>query len=216
MSQPLATVRRDAERSKRQILDSALLEFAEYGEDGARVDRIAQRAGVSKPLIYAYFGDKRALYAAALRESYVQIREGEHALRLDDLAPEEAIACLVRFTLDHFREHPAFIRLLNVENLKHGATIGQMTDLGELHSPLVGQLRRILQRGEAGGAFRGGVDPVQLYLSIAALFYFPLSNAHTLRVVFGSSVEDADWLAERRAHVTDMILRFLRPDGVAE
>lgn len=220
MSEALATARRDPERSKRQILDAALAEFAEHGEDGARVDRIAQRAGVSKPLIYAYFGDKRALYAAALRESYVQIREGEHALRLDDLAPDAAIARLVHFTLDHFREHPAFIRLLNVENLKHGATISRMTDLGALHSPLVGQLRRILQRGAAAGAFRSGVDPVQLYLSIAALFYFPLSNAHTLKVVFACPVEDPAWLAERRAHVTEMILRFLRPDeagqGVAQ
>ncbi|MCB1403094.1 MAG: TetR family transcriptional regulator, partial [Rhodobacteraceae bacterium] len=61
--------RRDAERSRRAILDAALEEFSELGHAGARIDAIAARAGVSKPLIYSYFGDKDALYMAALREA---------------------------------------------------------------------------------------------------------------------------------------------------
>ncbi|MCB1374923.1 MAG: TetR family transcriptional regulator, partial [Rhodobacteraceae bacterium] len=46
--------RRDAERSRRAILDAALEEFSELGHAGARIDAIAARAGVSKPLIYSY------------------------------------------------------------------------------------------------------------------------------------------------------------------
>ena len=42
---------------------------------------IAERAGVSKPMIYSYFGDKDGLWAAALREAYVQIRAGETRAR---------------------------------------------------------------------------------------------------------------------------------------
>jgi AcrR family transcriptional regulator len=204
---------RDAERSRRAILEAALAEFSDHGEDGARIDRVAARAGLSKPLIYAYFGDKRALYAAALREAYVQIREGERALRLDDLPPEQAVRTLVDFTLEHFRRNPWFIRMLNTENLRGGGAIRDMKDLPELHSPLVGGLRRILERGAAAGVFRPGMDPVQLYLSIAGLFYFPISNAHTLGVVFGARVEDEDWLRARRDHVREMIARYLKPEA---
>jgi AcrR family transcriptional regulator len=49
---------RDADRSQKEILDAALAEFAEHGLGGARMDRIAERAGVNKRLIYYYFENK--------------------------------------------------------------------------------------------------------------------------------------------------------------
>jgi AcrR family transcriptional regulator len=86
--------RRDAEQSRKLILQAALEEFSTYGHSGARVERIADLAQVSKPLIYDYFGDKDGIYAAALKEDYVQIRQGERDLNLDDLAPDEAVRTL--------------------------------------------------------------------------------------------------------------------------
>jgi AcrR family transcriptional regulator len=77
-----------------------------HGHGGARIDAIAERSGVSKPMIYSYFGDKDDLFAAALREAYVQIREGERQLKLDHQKPEEAIRPPVGFTLQHFRSTP--------------------------------------------------------------------------------------------------------------
>ena len=48
---------RNADRSQGIILAAARDEFAEYGLGGARVDRIAERAGLNKRLIYYYFED---------------------------------------------------------------------------------------------------------------------------------------------------------------
>ena len=53
---------RDADRSQSTILAAARDEFAEYGLGGARVDRIAERAGLNKRLIYYYFEDKETLF----------------------------------------------------------------------------------------------------------------------------------------------------------
>ena len=202
--------RRDAARSKRAILDAALVEFSEQGHAGARIDAIAARAGVSKPLIYNYFGDKNALYAAALREAYVQIRAGERALDLEHADPEDAIRALVGFTLEHFVSKPWFISMLNTENLRGGTTIRALRDVTEIQSPLVARLREVLERGAAVGRFRSGIDPVDLYITIASLCYFPVSNAHTLRVVFGCPL-DAVWLEDRRRDAEEMVIRFLRP-----
>ncbi len=209
-----ARPRRDAERSRRAILDAALEEFAELGHAGARIDSIAARAGVSKPLIYSYFGDKDALYLAALREAYVQIRAGENELELDSKDPEAAIRALVGFTLEHFRSKPWFVSMLNTENLRGGASIREMGDAGEIQSPLVARLRKILERGAAAGLFRAGIDPVDLYISIAALCYFPISNRHTLRVVFNCPI-DAAWLARRERDAAEMVLDYLRPREAA-
>lgn len=57
---------RNVERTKLRLLDAATAEFAERGLAGARIDRIAEIAGVNKALIYAYFGNKEQLFGAAL------------------------------------------------------------------------------------------------------------------------------------------------------
>lgn len=204
--------KRDAARSKRAILDASLIEFSEHGHAGARIDTIAERAGVSKPLIYSYFGDKDALYAAALREAYVQIRQGERELNLDHKDPETAIRDLVDFTLRHFQEKPWFISMLNTENLRGGTTIREIRDVAEIQSHLIGELQSLLERGAQMGQFRAGVKATEVYISIASLCYFPVSNAHTLRAVFQVPV-DEDWLAKRSADIGEMIIRFLRPDA---
>src|SRR3954464_10152984 len=82
---------RDADRSQGVILAAARDEFAEYGLGGARVDRIAERAGLNKRLIYYYFDDKEKLFQAVLEQAYRDIRAEEMALRLLDLDPPTAV-----------------------------------------------------------------------------------------------------------------------------
>jgi len=201
--------RHDAEAARADILAAALTEFADHGYGGARIDRIAAASGMSKPMIYSYFGDKDDLYAAALREAYVQIREGERMLNLSNLAPRDAITALVSFTLDHFLEKPWFVSMLNTENLRGGGSIREIGDLSEIQSHLVSELVLILERGAQQGVFRQNVDPVELYITIASLCYFPVANRHTLKSVFGRDLGDPDQLARRRALIIDMVLAWL-------
>ena len=116
---------RDPVRAKRDIMLAAREEFVEYGLDGARVDRIAERAGANKRMLYHYVGNKEALYSRVLLEAYRDIREGEAALHLGELPPAEAMEKLVGFTFDHFRENPWFIRLLATENIQRGGVCGR-------------------------------------------------------------------------------------------
>ncbi len=203
-----APAKRDAGASKRRILAAALQEFSTHGLAGARMDVIAERARVSKPMLYAYFGDKNDLYKAALRESYVQIRSGERRLNIDGKTPEEAIRELVRFTMRHFISKPWFISMLNTENMLGGESIRQIADMAEIQSPLVATLTGILKRGAREGRFRDDVDPVEFYVTIASLCYFPVSNRHTLSAVFGVSIDD-EWLAGRSDEAADMLIGYL-------
>ena len=206
---PKRVAKRDAAASKRRIINAALREFARYGHAGARVDAIAEAAEVSKPMIYSYFGDKEELYKASLRESYIQIRQGERALQIDSLDPEEGIIELVRFTLNHFVSKPWFISMLNTENLLGGEAVKQIADVSEIQSPLIEALNGLLKRGTEDGVFRQDLDPVEIYISIASLCYFPVSNRHTLRVVFNVPIDRA-WLDARAQAIAEMILLYLR------
>ncbi|TMR97208.1 helix-turn-helix domain-containing protein, partial [Nonomuraea basaltis] len=70
-SQPAAAERRrDAERTKAEILEVAQQEFARHGYAGARVDEIAARMRTTKRMIYYYYGSKERLYIAVLEKAY--------------------------------------------------------------------------------------------------------------------------------------------------
>jgi AcrR family transcriptional regulator len=202
--------RRNPEKNRERILAAALDEFARHGLGGARVDRIATRAGANKRMLYYYFGNKDALFLAVLEASYAQIRSAERELDLEHLEPRAALERLVAFTWGYFLRHPEFMTLLNSENLHKGRHVARSRRVREMHSPLVEMLGRILKRGEARGLFRRGVDPVQLYISIAGEGYFYLSNRYTLSRIFGRDLMGKAALATRMRHNMRMILDAMR------
>jgi AcrR family transcriptional regulator len=201
---------RDPARTRSKILDAATVEFARYGLGGARVDRIAERAGANKRMLYYYFGSKEALFLAALEESYAHIRNAERDLDLEHRDPREALKRLVEFTWRYYLEHPEFMTLLNSENLHKGRHVQRSQRVRQLHSPLVETLRTILRRGERQGFFRPGIDPVQLYISIAGEGYFYLSNRYTLSRIFDRDLMAPRALAGRARHITQTILNSVR------
>lgn len=200
---------RDSDRSQQAILLAADQEFAERGLAGARVERIAERAGVDKRLIYYYFSSKDQLFQAVLEETYRRIRNAEAGLQLADLDPVEAMRRLTEFTWKYHVEHPDFVTLVNSANLHGGRHLQESAHIRQMNSPLIDSLSSILGRGRATGVFRAGVDPVQLYISIASLAFFYVSNNSTLSAVFGRSLMTPKALNERLSHVVDVVLGYL-------
>ena len=201
--------RRDPARNQDRILKAAVAEFARHGLGGARVDRIAARAGANKRMLYYYFGNKDELFLAVLEDSYARIRNAERALHLTDLDPREAMRRLVEFTWRYYLEHPEFLTLLNSENLHRARHIRRSHNIVAMHSPFVAMIKQVLERGARAGEFRRGVDPVQLYISIAGLGYFYLSNRHTLSTIFERDLLAPKSKAERLKHMTGLVLGYL-------
>lgn len=201
---------RDPEQTRARILAAAKAEFARVGLGGARVDRIAALAGANKRMLYYYFDSKDGLFRAVLEATYEHIRESEKALHLDAVDPPEAIARLVAFTWNYYLAHPEFLSLLNSANLHRAVHLKQSTKVRRMHSPFVAMIGQILERGVKAGVFRKDVDAVQLYISIAALAYFYLGNNYTLSAIFGRDLKARRALAERLAHMTELMLGYLR------
>jgi AcrR family transcriptional regulator len=206
---------RDAERTRAGILAAATHEFARYGLGGARVDRIAERARSNKRMLYYYFGSKEKLFLAVLEKVYADIRTAERALNLLDATPDIGIRRLVNLTWTYYIEHPEFLTLLNSENLHRARHLKQSKHIKQMNSPLIETLGELLRRGERDGTFRSGVDPLQLYISIASLSYFYLSNSHTLSTVFGRDLFGAAQRKARLEHMTAMVLAYLAKPSAA-
>lgn len=205
---------RDSAVTAASILAAAMKEFAIHGFGGGRVDRIAERAGLNKRMIYHHYGSKRGLYLAALEQAYQKERSAEQKLRLEILEPRQAMRRLVEFTFDSFVKDRTFIKLLNDENLHKAANLKRSKRIAEMHSPLIAVMQRVLERGAASGVFRRDVDPLQTWISIAAVSYFYFSNVYTLSTIFRHDFDSVEARAVRRRHVVELMLSYLRPQAM--
>jgi AcrR family transcriptional regulator len=202
---------RDAERTKQAILDAAKVEFAEKGLAGARVDTIAEQSGANKRMLYYYFGSKDDLYVAVLEDVYGAMRRTESDLDLTHLEPMAALQRLIEFKFDYYLRNPIVIRILAGENLHEARFLKRSKQLRDMHVSLVESLESVLAAGRKMGIMKAGIDPVQLYISIAGLSYFYFANAATLSTAFDRVLMSATELKRRRSHAVEVILGYVRP-----
>ena len=215
MNEPVPSKRKaprvyDAEQSLADILKVATAEFADKGLSGARIDEIAAATRTSKRMIYYHFSGKEGLYLAVLEESYRRIREIEMQLRLEDLAPEDALRKLVAFTFDYQHDNEDFIRLVMNENIHRGEYLAQSKTIQELNLPAISAVQTVYQRGVKAGVFRKNVDPVDLHMSISALCFFDVANRHTFALIFKRDLTSPAAMRARRDSIVEMIVRFVR------
>ena len=118
---------RDPEGMRLRILEAAKEEFSTHGLAGARVDRIAKKAGANKRMLYYHVGNKDDLYLAVLEGAYDKIRSEERELDLEHLEPPEAIERLIEFTWNYFLRNPEFLSLLQTENLARARHLKRST-----------------------------------------------------------------------------------------
>jgi AcrR family transcriptional regulator len=166
--EPAVDRRRDAGRTRADILDVATQEFADNGYSGARVDEIAARTRTTKRMIYYYFGGKEQLYIAVLERAYAEIRAAERTVAVEELDPVDAIRRIAEITFDHHEAHPAFIQLVGAENAQRGRHLTRVARLVDLNSSAVGVLRGVLDRGREAGVFRADVDALDVHMMISA------------------------------------------------
>jgi AcrR family transcriptional regulator len=197
-------------QSQQQILAAAEIEFADKGLAGARVDAIAETSGINKQMMYYYYGSKEDLYLAVLERAYAAMRREERELNLTELHPVDAIRRLVEFKFDYYTRNPVMIRLLAGENMQNAKYLKRSSRLREMHISLIDVLQAVLTAGEKQKLIRPGIDPVQLYFSIASLSYFYFSNAATLSTVFGRNLARPEERKIRTAHAVDLILAYIR------
>jgi len=207
---PAKPITRDPEKSRANILQAARTEFARSGLGGARVDQIAKMAGINKRMLYHYFGNKDDLFCAVLEANYAHKRDSEKALELEQEEPVEAIRKLIALTWDYYLQYPEFLTLLNSANLHQAKHLKKSTEIRKMHTPFVSMIKGVLDKGVSQKIFKKNVDPAQLYISIAGLSYFYLSNQYTLSAIFGRNLLAPAARKERLAHMTDVVLSYLK------
>ncbi len=166
--------KRDRKSSASSILEAATEEFSKYGQAGARIDRIAKRAGVNKAMIYYHFRSKEQLYQTIIEQHLDKLRHffKERMVWLDD--PEDVFRNLTEFYNSQFIS-PAFIPILLREIASGGEriikTFAEFMAEGPVH-----KLRSVIESSIEQGSFRK-IDSRQAIASFIGmnLYYLIMS-----------------------------------------
>lgn len=187
---------RDAERTRRRIVDAALAEFAEKGFAGARIRSIADRAGVNSQLISYYFGGKEGLYHEILHRWH----QREARIEEQDLTLGDAVAAYLQAGFDQ----PELMRIFIWEGLTGGAPGDEaMTTDGE--APEVTAFRARQDAGEIAD----DIDPAYLLAALMGAVATPVTMPQTIERLTGLSAESPEFRA-RYAEQLRRIAEHLR------
>ena len=197
--------KRSREDSTQRILDAAVTVFAADGPKAATIDAICEIAGLNKRMVYHYFGSKQGLYEAVLAQVYQEFLSLEVSLGAMLLPTEELLAELVRRYYRFLNDHPQFVRLISHENLNDGRAARKLKLAGQ-KAPVITALQLALEKGQAEGRFRPGVDVTQLLVSIFSLCFFYFANRHTMAQFLGGAPLAASGMNARIQHVVELLL----------
>jgi AcrR family transcriptional regulator len=186
-------MRSDGEATRERILSAASKEFAEFGLAGARVDRIATTARASKERLYAYFGDKRALFVAVLDHHMAEVMAS---------IPVESgdLPGFVGTIFDFARAHPEHFRMMDWARLGGDADLVPAVPASVLERD-----RAAIVEAQSRGLVDPEWDPHELFTML-----FTLATS-SLRLE-GAVADDTDEaVARRRATAVRAAAKLIAP-----
>jgi AcrR family transcriptional regulator len=194
---------RSGEQTKERLRTAALAEFAEHGLHGTTVERIASRAGVNKERLYAYFGDKQALFAEVL---VGQLDAVAAAVPLD-IASLDDVGEYAGRTFDYHRDHPDLFRLIVWEGMADAGTLPDGAVRGAHHQEKVAAMAAAQRAGLVDDA----IAPAHLLFLLLSLASWWWAAPQVARMFEAGSGGDAPDHAARREAVVEAARRLAAP-----
>ncbi|WP_234391297.1 TetR/AcrR family transcriptional regulator [Nocardia suismassiliense] len=201
-----ATMKR-SDATKQALLRAARDEFAEYGLAGARVDRIAEAAGVNKERIYGLFGSKDKLFDVILIDTMREFMDVVQPLTETD--PGRYVGKL----FDYHNNNPQLLRLLLWEGLHRGVDAHDIDGWRAQHYEQ--KFDRASEQFGVEAQYAG-----RLLLALCGMSNWSLAVPQTTRLLLGDNAEDKDATREFMQEFARAAMRNFPPapeqDAAAE
>jgi len=201
----------DKETAIRRILDAAYVEFGQRGREQATMDAVAERAGLSKQLIYYYFRNKQGLYHEVLADLLQRSHQHYFETDFDALRPLDAIKHL--FDVAYVLNQGNYSQFA-VDQM-HDTTVlremrGAVRELGRRTTEVVA---RIVERGQREGSIRQDVDPQIVHAMLWVLNVGFLSSIRLLEEYIPADLDTPARKEQWRMLALDSILSTLAAPG---
>jgi TetR/AcrR family transcriptional regulator len=211
-----APVTRDGETEKR-ILDAAKAVFIRHGTSGARMQDIAEEAGVNQALLHYYFRSKEGLSQAVFRDAagrmfpaIIQIIGGQQTLTEKiDLIVDTYLSAMTKspflpgYIISELHHHPERIQQL----------LGEIAggDITTITKPAFDKLEKQIASEARAGRMRR-MSAAQFFVNLLSLCIFPFAARPMLHVALGFDDDDfAKFIEQRRKDLPIYIRSAIQP-----
>ncbi|MEZ4828855.1 MAG: TetR/AcrR family transcriptional regulator [Bacteroidia bacterium] len=195
--------------TEKRILDAARKVFYEKGLAGARMEEIAQEAGINKAMLHYYFRSKQKLFEKIFLEAFGQIFPRLIAIVASDISLEEKISQISTSYIEVLTENPQ-LPLFVMSSIQRdaGSFVSGMIQDNPLQPSLVlGKLREQIAEEVKAGKINP-IDPRDLIVNIIAVSVFPFMMKPILTGLFGMTEEDFQaFISNRKLSVSDFLIR---------
>lgn len=196
---PTTTLKRDADKSRHDILLAAEALFAEFGPDGVSLASIANHAGVSRGLPTYFFSDKEGLYRTVIERAAGDLKrvmsgvmgsaEGAH--------PTDVLLKLIDCYIDYLAAHPSVVRLLQWNTLENGIQ-HKAAWASDIPRSLLEETIELFSK-RIGTDVIGGVEVRDLFVSLVSMCLYP----------FQMGLATLDEVSRRKRHIGFIVLRAI-------
>lgn len=196
--------------TEQKIFDAAHEVFVQKGMDGAKMQEIADRAGINKALLHYYYRSKEKLYEMVARAIIGRAVPIIREFLETDYPLEEKIRHFVTFYVDLIARNPYIPIFVISEMNKHPDRFIDHILPKEIPKPDV--FLRQVEAEIAAGRIRP-IKPQHLLVNMVSLCIFPFMAKPMLRIVIGMNAQEMrTFLDERKEEVLRFILASLRPE----
>jgi len=203
--------------TEQKILDAARTVFIRQGTSGARMQEIAQEAGVNQALLHYYFRSKERLAQAVFQQLASRLFPALIQTLAGDVSLDEKIDRLVGIYLDNLSKSPFLPGYLISELHHHPERIDQLLSLTGAGTPaqvmpaILGRLGAQIDAAVAAGTMRP-ITPQQFAVNIISLCIFPFAARPLISAVFAmDDAAFARFIEERKRELPNYIRNALKP-----
>jgi AcrR family transcriptional regulator len=190
-------------RTEQIIQDAAKSVFLEYGLYGARMQVIADRAGINKALLHYYFRNKERLFDKVFGNALERYFDNMEVISDQSLSIPERVHVFADRFIDFLEEYPQMSIFLIKEISSNEPLFHEKVNIYKKDKM---SIIRLVQMGKAEGSLTE-VDPVFFFVNLMSLCAYPFLASPMIKVILShDTVEDSEYSTEKlKASVHEFI-----------
>lgn len=194
----------DALNTEKRIIEAAREIFVRKGFDGARMQEIADKAGINKALLHYYFRSKEQLFAKIFERLTHNIPTSLLAILTREISFLDKVRLIVHDEIKNLQEHPELpmfvIREISRDPVRFTQILSS-SPMTQVYKTFAAQVHAAIEQREIRP-----IEPLQLFLHILALTRFPFVAMPMVKVISGVSTEEYAMLISKRAEEVATLL----------
>lgn len=193
--------------TEEKIYESARRIFILKGMDGARMQEIADEAGINKALLHYYFRNKENLFKAVFKDTFTKFFQKVGIIILSDAPTKEKLTEFINNFIDLIQTNPYVPQFIinEINRNPHGLKV-LMFESGIEPQKII---ELFIKERESGKI--SGIDPRHIIISLVGMLVFPFVARPLLQIVYFNDNQEAynQFLNERKEIVKNMIFKFI-------